>query len=354
MNLSKWLQFVKPKLNFYKDGFFEFPYLANTAELFIASTIKSIGSKHVVEEQAVYRDNLFINGEMRYRKIDDGLWLTITTMQFKHNAIIKSVYAKDIPSEHYSITFTIFESEVKLQNSFINKMPFFNKFWGFKKPGTDVGASFYKNSKCQFYIFYISPNWIQKNIPLDKLPANIPFKKFLDSDKGFISYQDIVPNAEKLAHEILHTFKTFNDDIFNETFLKSQTLNFITSFFRNVFADLRTEKYQNNGPVDYKLIAKCESIISSNLSEQFMGIDALAKMVNLSPTKLKSDFKSVYGSAILQHLIDKKMKLAMQLILTTTMQLKHISNQVGYESPSKFTMAFKKKFGKLPSEYRSE
>jgi hypothetical protein len=64
MNVTKWLQFVKPKLNFYKDGFFEFPFLANTPELFIKSTIKSIGSKHVAEEQAVYRDNPFINGEM--------------------------------------------------------------------------------------------------------------------------------------------------------------------------------------------------------------------------------------------------------------------------------------------------
>ena len=352
MNVTKWLQFVKPKLNFYKDGFFEFPFLANTPELFIKSTIKSIGSKHVAEEQAVYRDNPFINGEMRYRKIDDGLWLTITTMQFKHNAIIKSVYAKDIPSEHYSITFTIFESDIKLQNSFIDKMPFFNKFWSFKKPGTDVGASFYKNSKCQFYIFYVSPSWIEKNIPLDKLDSNIPFKKFLDSDKGFISYQDIVPNAEKMALEIYHTFKTFNNDIFSETILKTQTLNFILAFFKNVFADLRTEDYLEKGKIDYKLIAKCESMIGSNLSEPFMGIDALAKKVDISPTKLKADFKSVYGTSILQHHIDKKMKLAIQLILTTEMQLQYIGSQVGYDSPSKFTTAFKKKYGKLPSDYR--
>ena len=48
------------------------------------------------------------------------------------------------------------------------------------------------------------------------------------------------------------------------------------------------------------------------------------------------------------------MKLAMQLILTTEMQLQYIGNQVGYDSPSKFTTAFKKKYGKLPSDYRLE
>ena len=354
MILAKWFQFVKPNFNFFKEGFFEFPYLANTPELFIESTIKSPGSKHVPEEQAVYRNNPFIKGEMRYRKIDEGLWLTITSVKFKYNTIIKSAYDRDLPSEHYSITFTVFESEVKLQNTFINKMPFFNKFWSLKKPGTDVGASFYKGSKCEFYIFYVSPSWLEKHIPLDKLDAKTPFKMFLDSDKGFISYQDIVPNAEHFAHEILHIFKTFKEDVFNETLLKTQALSLISSFFKNAVADLRSGNYREKGSIDYKLIAKCESIISTNLSEQFIGIDALALKLNISPTKLKTDFKSVYGTSILQYIIEKKMQLAMQLLLSTEMQIKHICYQVGYESPSKFSAAFKKKHGKLPSDFRPE
>lgn len=354
MILSKWLQFAKPNFNFYKDGFFEFPFLANTPELFIKSTIKSPGSKHDPDKQVVYRNNPFIKGEMRYRKIDEGLWITATDVKFKYNTVIKSSYDKDIPSEHYTITFTIFESEVKLQNKFINKMPFFNKFWGFKKPGIDIGASFYKDSKCRFFIFYISPEWLKKNVPIDKLDKNIPFKMFLDSDKGFISYQDIVPNAEYFSTEILNTIKTFNDDIFNETLLKSQSLSFISSFLKNAFADVRNRNFQEKGKIDYKLIAKCESMISTNLSEPFIGIEALAKKLSISPTKLKTDFKSVYGNSILQYIIEKKMQLAMQLLLTTQIQIKNISYQVGYDSPGKFSAAFKKKYNQLPSDFRTE
>ena len=117
MDLSKWFQFIKPNFRFYQDGFFEFPFLANTPELFIESTIKTPGSKHVKEDQTVYRNNPFIKGEIRYRKIDEGLWLTISTIDFKYNTIIKSAYDKKIPSEHYSITFTIFESEIKDLNT---------------------------------------------------------------------------------------------------------------------------------------------------------------------------------------------------------------------------------------------
>ncbi|MCG9791661.1 helix-turn-helix transcriptional regulator [Flavobacterium algicola] len=354
MSISKWFQFIKPNFKFYQDGFFEFPFLANTPESFIESTIKTPGSKHVIEEQTVYRNNPFIKGEMRYRKIDEGLWLTITNLNFKHDTVIKSVYAKDIPSEHYSITFTVFESDVKLQNVFIDKMPFQNKFWGFKKPGVDVGACFYKGSKCQFYIYYVSPSWIENNIPLDQLDSNIPFKKFLDSDKGFISYQDIVPNAEELSHAILHTFKTFNTSVFNKTILKAQSLSLLSSFFKNVFEDDRKNDYQEKGAVDYKKIAKCELMISTKLSSPFIGIDTIAEKLNISSSKLKTDFKSVYGTSILQYNIDKKMELAMQLILNTDMQIKHIANQVGYDSPSKFSATFKKKHGKLPSAFRCD
>lgn len=352
MILSKWFQFIKPNFKFYKDGFFEFPFLANTPELFMEATVKTPGSKHVIEEQTVYRNNPFIKGEMRYRKIDDGLWLTITNLNFKYDTVIKSVYAKDIPSEHYSITFTVFESEVKLQNTFIDKVPFQNKFWGFKKPGVDVGACFYKGSKCQFYIYYVSPNWIKKNVPLEQLDNKLPFKKFLDSDKGFISYSDIVPNAEELSSEIAHTLKTFNTNVFNKTILKAQTLSLLSSFFKNVFVDKRSSEYKANDTVDYKKIAKCELLISTKLSEPFMGIEKLANKFNISSSKLKTDFKSVYGTSILQYNIDKKMQLALQLVQNTKMQIKQIAWEVGYDSPSKFTATFKKKHGKLPSEFR--
>lgn len=354
MNLSKWFQFIKPNFKFYQDGFFEFPYLANTPQLFIESTIKSPGSKHDAKEQVVYRNNPFVKGEMRYRKIDEGLWLTVTSMEFKYDSAIKSVYANDIPSDHYSITFTVFESEVKLQNTFIDKMPFQNKFWGFKKPGTDVGACFYKGSKCQFYIYYISPDWIKMNVPFEKLDTSIPFKKFLNSDKGFISYQDIVPDAENLSHAILHTLKTFNEDVFSETLLKAQTFSLLSTFFKNALVDLRKEDYRDKGSVDYKKISRCERLVSVNLSHPFIGIEALSEALSLSPSKLKKDFKSVYGTSILQYNIEKKMELALQLLLNTNMQIKYIAQEVGYESHSKFSAAFKNKHGKLPSELRPE
>ena len=192
----------------------------------------------------------------------------------------------------------------------------------------------------------------EKNIPFDKLDKNLPFRKFLDSDKGFITYQDIVPNASELSHEIEQTFINFNQDVLSDTILKAQTLSLVSTFFKNAFADLRKEDYKVKDTVDYKLMSQCERLLSKDFALPFLGIDSISKKLNLSPSKLKMDFKLVYGTSILQYNIDKKMQLAMQLIINTNMQIKHIAQEVGYESSSKFSACFKKKFKKLPSEFR--
>ena len=99
-------------------------------------------------------------------------------------------------------------------------------------------------------------------------------------------------------------------------------------------------------------MSECERLISSDLALPFLGIEVIAKKLNISPSKLKKDFKLVYGTSILQYNIDKKMELALQLILNSNMLIKNISNEIGYDSSSKFSAAFKKRFQKLPSEFR--
>ena len=81
-----------------------------------------------------------------------------------------------------------------------------------------------------------------------------------------------------------------------------------------------------------------------------MGIDFIARAVNLSPTKLKMIFKTFFGFSMLQYHKEKNMLLALQLIKNSTMQIRNIALVTGYESASNFTAAFKKRFGFLPSQ----
>jgi AraC-like DNA-binding protein len=87
-----------------------------------------------------------------------------------------------------------------------------------------------------------------------------------------------------------------------------------------------------------------------NLTEGFSGIEAIAKQVNMSESKLKAIFKGVYGQSIFQYFKEKQMVLAMQLLKNPEAQIKNIAASLSYENPGKFTAAFKKYHHILPSE----
>jgi AraC-like DNA-binding protein len=352
MRLVKWIKFIKENINFYRDGFFELPYLSNSPEILIKSIINSPSSRHVREQQAVYRNNPFSKGVLHYREIEEGFWIMVTSIKFKKNTMLKAIYDEDVVSDYYTLTFSVFQSEVKVQNTFCDKTPFSSKYWGFKKPGTEVGAYFYKGSVCEFYLYGFSKEWAQKKFSFTTLPEDNSIKNFLNSNKGFITYQDIVPNAQELSKEILENLKTFRKDLSSEATLKAQTFHLVSTFFENAFVDQRIE---NDTPIDtpdYRKIAKAEKLIMDNLTSSFLGVENIAQQVDMSPTKLKSAFKSVYGTSMLQYQKEKKLLLAMQMVQNTDMQMKNIAFAIGYTNQSKFAANFKKRFDKLPSEVR--
>ena len=72
----------------------------------------------------------------------------------------------------------------------------------------------------------------------------------------------------------------------------------------------------------------------------------------MNPAALKEVCKSVYGTSIAAHLKEHRLEKAAQLLRETDLTMAEIARQVGYESQSKFTAAFKEQYGLLPTAYR--
>ena len=86
--------------------------------------------------------------------------------------------------------------------------------------------------------------------------------------------------------------------------------------------------------------------------EQRITIEELTHLYPINPTTLKEVFKDVYGTSIAAHLKEHRMEKAAQLLRETDLPVAEVARQVGYESQSKFTAAFKDQYGQLPKEYR--
>ncbi|NDJ17909.1 helix-turn-helix transcriptional regulator [Myxacorys almedinensis] len=79
---------------------------------------------------------------------------------------------------------------------------------------------------------------------------------------------------------------------------------------------------------------------------------ALAKHVCVSDFKLKQLFHQVFGTTVFGCLHEYRMERARLLLETSRMSITQVSQTVGYANASKFSGAFKKKFGITPTSYR--
>lgn len=79
----------------------------------------------------------------------------------------------------------------------------------------------------------------------------------------------------------------------------------------------------------------------------------LAEMFNVPITAMKNCFKSVYGQPMGSWFMQYRMKYAAEILIANRkISITELAGEVGYDSPSKFAISFRKIIGMSPTEYR--
>ena len=100
-------------------------------------------------------------------------------------------------------------------------------------------------------------------------------------------------------------------------------------------------------------VERVHEYLVEHLSERIT-IEDLSKKFLINPTTLKRVFKEIYGTSLATHIKLHRMEYSAKLLEETNMTISQIADAVGYISQSKFAMAFKDVYHKLPSIYREE
>ena len=79
--------------------------------------------------------------------------------------------------------------------------------------------------------------------------------------------------------------------------------------------------------------------------------DKLAVLYELPRNTLREGYRYVYGKTIHQYHTDHKLESAMQMLNEGELLVKEVAFRIGYQNPSHFISAFKKKFGHTPKQY---
>jgi AraC family transcriptional regulator of arabinose operon len=96
---------------------------------------------------------------------------------------------------------------------------------------------------------------------------------------------------------------------------------------------------------------KCVVFMKGHLREP-LKIATLAALVNLSRSHFTTTFRRVTGYAPLSYLNHLRMQRAVQLLNTTNLSIKQISEQLGFTDQFYFSRAFRKMHNHSPSEHR--
>lgn len=225
---------------------------------------------------------------------------------------------------------------------------------------TGIAISFFGNHKVDFS-HKIGPNRPLQSISifskLNKL-QNLPkeeqeiFTDFLpelvrpetDFVEGPRFY--MTPDMQNAVHKILTTNYKGNT---RRMFLKSQ----ITELLSHFFAFLASDKKESVSDEDKEKLFKAKEIIVHNISSP-PSLSELSKLIGLNNTKLKRNFKELFGVPVFKFLQEERLNKAHELLSTTHETVQEVAWFVGYESISSFSNAFQKKFGVRPTEIKQQ
>jgi len=162
-------------------------------------------------------------------------------------------------------------------------------------------------------------------------------------------------NLEPIATE----YRVMLDDLWIEkinqplrlNYIQNRVLMLLEKYIVKLYErrDLQGKKVKRSDDEILRLM-KVEALLVKNFAVAPPTIDELSRISAMSPTKLKNDFKTLYGLPIYEYYQKNRMLKAKSLLVLAKYTIKEVGILVGYSNLSHFASTFRKEFGFLPSE----
>lgn len=347
--INNWFNLSKQYFFTYSNEFFNLSYLSNSPEVIVKSCSKMPFMKHDKKRQMLHADTPFVKGEFYYVELEDGLWIMLSDMSYKNNVSYQPVYDKFLPADYYFISINNIESNPNNDSYKFDNYKIENNSLSFGKPASDFLNGHFKGSREKMYILYFNHSWALKHILNSENTSKVVKELFHDKEKTFLNYSYKTKDFDCLIENLSENFRgSSKPNLFD---LKKLAYNYFSLFFDS----LEQEENLNSNELshgDRIVIQKIEHYLMNNLYAKFPGIDVLSAKYKISPTKLKQNFKLLFGNSVFKYFQNHKMQMAKAYVLNKDLRIKDISSKFGYENVSKFSKSFESCHNKLPSEFR--
>ena len=121
---------------------------------------------------------------------------------------------------------------------------------------------------------------------------------------------------------------------------------------RTIARSSKSEKKESTATKS--LVKQVRLYILRNLHKELPSLKELGLIHRTNKTKLKEEFKKMYGITIHRFHMQKRLEKGALLIRTTEIPISIISQKCGFKDHSHFSRKFRLQYGKTPSQYRIE
>jgi len=104
-------------------------------------------------------------------------------------------------------------------------------------------------------------------------------------------------------------------------------------------------------PVDEVFLQRAIDIVEQNMSNPEFDVDSLAKKVGMGRTQLYQKLNALTNQSVKEFIRNLRLKRAVQLIEQNQITITEVAYKVGFQERASLYKAFKKQFGKSPTEY---
>ena len=120
---------------------------------------------------------------------------------------------------------------------------------------------------------------------------------------------------------------------------------------KNIVND-KKENIQLNSQ-DNELLQKVIDVVKNQMSNGSLSIESLANDMCLSRSQLNRRIKAVTGVTSQQYVMRVRLEHAKNLLDDSNLQVSEVAYQCGFDNVASFSRAFKRTFGKSPSQHRN-
>lgn len=123
--------------------------------------------------------------------------------------------------------------------------------------------------------------------------------------------------------------------------------SWLYTFLTSLLRDLHT-------PNPFKkssLVQEAQFYLEANFADE-ISINQMAQELQVSPPHLTREFHTHFGQAPIRYLTRLRIEHAIRLLLNSTLDVKKVAKQCGFQSSNYFTKVFHKEVGLSPSRYR--